>query len=74
MKGIEEVFGIEIDFYVKLNFFSVIDIIDAIGEIEVDVPIEFCEQDENRSFAQKDLICLKEGKQKVNGKQALALS
>lgn len=74
MKGIEEVFGIEIDFYVKLNFFSVIDIIDAIGEIEVDVPIEFCEQDENRSFAQKDLICLKEGKQKVNGKQALALA
>lgn len=74
MKGIEEVFGIEIDFYVKLNFFSVIDIIDAIGEIEVDVPVKFCEQDENRSFAQEDLICLNEGKQKVNGKQALALA
>lgn len=74
MKGIEEVFGFEIDYYVKLNFFSVIDIIDAIGEIEVDVPISFCEQDENRSFAEEDLICLNEGVQKVNGKQALAFA
>lgn len=74
MEGIEAVFGFEIDYYVKLNFFSVIDIIDAIGLIEVDVPISFCEQDENRSFAQKDLICLNEGKQKVNGKQALAFA
>lgn len=74
MEGIEEVFGFEIDYYVKLNFFSVIDIIDAVGLIEVDVPISFCEQDENRSFAQNDLICLNKGKQKVNGKQALAFA
>lgn len=74
MKGIEAVFGFEIDYYVKLNFFSVIDIVDAIGLIEVDVPISFCEQDENRSFAQEDLICLNAGKQKVNGKQALAFA
>lgn len=74
MEGIEEVFGFDIDFYVKLNFFSVIDIVDALGEIEVDVPVAFCEQDENRSFAQKDLICLKEGTQKLNGKQTLAFA
>lgn len=74
MKGIEEVFGFEIDYYVKLNFFSVIDIVDAIGLIEVDVPISFCEQDEHRSFAKKDLICLNKGKQKLNGKQALAFA
>lgn len=74
MKGIEEVFGFEIDYYVKLNFFSVIDIIDAIGEIEVDVPVGFCEQNEYRSFAEEDLICLNEGVQKVNGKQALAFA
>lgn len=74
MKGIEHIVGFEIDYYVKLNFFSVIDIIDAIGEIEVDVPISFCEQDENRSFAEEDLICLNEGIQKLNGKQALAFA
>lgn len=74
MKGIEQVVGFEIDYYVKLDFFSVIDIIDAIGEIEVDVPVSFCEQDENRSFAEEDLICLNEGTQKLNGKQALAFA
>lgn len=74
MEGIENVFGFEIDYYVKLNFFSVIDIVDAIGLIEVDVPISFCEQDEYRSFAKDDLICLNKGKQKVNGKQALAFA
>lgn len=74
MEGIENVFGFEIDYYVKLNFFSVIDIVDAIGLIEVDVPISFCEQDEYRSFAKDDLICLNKGKQKINGKQALAFA
>lgn len=74
MKGIEHIVGFEIDYYVKLNFFSVIDIIDAIGEIEVEVPISFCEQDENRSFAEEDLICLNEGIQKLNGKEALAFA
>lgn len=74
MEGLEEIVGFDIDFYAKLNFFSVIDIIDAIGQIEVNVPASFCEQDEYRSFAEEDLICLNEGVQKVNGKQALALS
>ncbi|MCI9312003.1 MAG: hypothetical protein HFE68_01410 [Erysipelotrichaceae bacterium] len=74
MEGLEEVLGFEIDYYVKLNFFSVIEIIDAIGEIEVEVPIAFCEQDENRSFADEDLICLNEGRQTLNGKQALAFA
>ncbi len=74
MKGLEMILGFEIDYYVKLNFFSVIDIVDAIGEIEVDVPVSFCEQDENRSFAKKDLICLNKGVQHVDGKQALAFA
>lgn len=74
MQGLESVLGFEIDFYVKLNFFSVIDIIDAIGKIEVEVPVSFCEQDENRSFEEEDLICLNEGVQTLNGKQALAFA
>ena len=40
----------------------------------MDVEIDFCEQDENRSFKKEDLICLKKGKQHLNGKQALAYS
>lgn len=73
-EAVEEALGIEVDFYVKVSFSSVIEIIDTIGEIEVNVPIAFCEQDENRSFDQQDLICLNIGTQTLNGKEALAFA
>ena len=37
-EAVEEALGIEVDFYVKVSFSSVIEIIDTIGEIEVNVP------------------------------------
>lgn len=72
MEGIEQTFGIDIDYYARVSFTSVIALIDAIGGVTVDVEIPFTEQDENRSFAYNDLITLEAGKQKLNGKQALA--
>jgi LCP family protein required for cell wall assembly len=72
MKGLEEYFGIDIDYYAKINFYSLIAIVDALGGIDVDVEISFTEQDENRSFASGDLITLEAGEQTLNGKQALA--
>lgn len=51
-----------------------IEIVDTIGGIDVDVELDFCEQDENRSFKKDDLICLKKGEQHLDGKQALAYS
>lgn len=71
---IENFFGIDIDFYARVSFNSLIEIVDTIGGIDVDVEIDFCEQDENRSFEQEDLICLNKGQQHLNGKQALAYS
>lgn len=71
-EALERVFGIEIDFTVKVTFESLIKIIDALGGIDVDVQISFTEQDENRSFASEDLIHLEKGYQHLNGKQALA--
>lgn len=65
-------FGIDIDYYAKVSFSSLIEIVDAIGGIDVDVEISFSEQDENRSFAAEDIITLEAGKQHLNGKQALA--
>lgn len=50
MEGIEEAFGIDIDYFAKVNFQSLIHIVDAIGGVDVDVKIDFNEQDENRSF------------------------
>ena len=46
--------------------------VDALGGIEVDVPISFCEQDSDRNF--DEMICLDPGVQRLNGEQALALS
>lgn len=69
---ISQFFGIPIDYYARVSFNSLIEIIDTIGGIDVDVEIDFCEQDENRSFKDEDIICLKKGEQHLNGKQALA--
>ena len=72
LQTIENLFQVDIDYYVKINFSSLIEIVDTLDGINVDVQITFCEQDENRSFAQEDLICLNAGPQELNGKQALA--
>mgnify|MGYP001034914738 FL=1 len=72
MEGIEEAFGIDIDYFAKVNFQSLIHIVDAIGGVDVDVKIDFNEQDENRSFKKSDKIYLKKGMQTLNGKEALA--
>lgn len=74
IKTIENFTGIDIDYYVKINFQGVINLVNAVGGIEVDVPIEFCESDSHRSTETQDLVCLKKGKQKLNGEQALALA
>lgn len=72
MFTIENFFGIDIDYYAKVSFTSLIEIIDAIDGVDVDVEIAFEEQDEHRSFAEDDLIKLEAGLQHLNGKQALA--
>lgn len=62
--------GIHIDYYVKINFKGVVKLVDALGGIEVDVPLGFCEQDSDRNFG--NLQCVKAGHQVLNGEQALA--
>ena len=69
---IEGFTDIEIDYFVKINFKGVVSLVDALGGVEVDVPIDFCEQDSNRDFSNE--ICLNKGVQTLNGEQALALS
>ena len=74
VETLENFFKIPIDYYARISFNSLIEIVDALGGIDVDVEISFCEQDENRSFKEDDLICLEKGEQTLNGKQALAYS
>ncbi|MDV2886310.1 LCP family protein [Alkalihalophilus pseudofirmus] len=69
VETVEELLDIPIDYYLKLNFKAFIEIIDALGGVEVDVPFTFSEQD---SFGQHGAITLNEGTQLLNGEEALA--
>lgn len=69
---IENFTGIDIDYYVKIDFKGVVDLVEILGGVSVDVPMNFCEQDSKRSF--KNQICLKTGVQTLNGEAALALA
>ncbi|WP_370458162.1 LCP family protein [Bacillus sp. AR18-7] len=68
---VENFLDIPIDYYVKFNFDSFLNLIDTIGGIDVDVPITFIEQD---SQDQVDAIHVEKGYQHLNGEQALALA
>lgn len=70
---IQNLTGIDIDYYVKINFTGVVKLVDDLGGIDVDVPIKFCEQDSQRRFGSY-LICLEPGHQTLTGEQALAFS
>ena len=72
MKSLSKLYDIDINYYLRINFTSFIDIIDTLGGVEVDVEGDFCESNEDRSTKKKDQICLKKGKQTLNGKEALA--
>lgn len=73
VKTIENLTGIKIDYYVKINFTGVVKLVDDLGGITLDVPIKFCEQDSERRFGEYE-ICLDKGVQKLNGEQALAFA
>lgn len=81
---IENLTDIEIDYYVKLNFKAVVDLVDAVGGIEVDVEKpdynynrkvncngKVCEQNSDREWEDKT-VYIDPGKQTLNGEQALA--
>lgn len=72
VQSLEAVFGFDIDYYAKVSFSSVIEVVNTLGGVEANIPITFCEQDENRDF--ENQICLDEGEQVLNGSQALAFA
>jgi polyisoprenyl-teichoic acid--peptidoglycan teichoic acid transferase len=73
IKTIENFIGIEIDYYLKMNFKGVVKLIDALKGIEVDVPYSFCEQDSNRKWGD-NTIYVEGGVQTLSGEQTLALA
>ena len=70
---IENWMDIKIDYYVKVNFTAVVNLVDEIGGIEIDIPYNFCEQDSNRRWKEYT-VYVEKGLQNLNGEQALAYS
>lgn len=80
---IENLTDIDIDYFVKVDFKAVVDLVETIGGIDVDVEVpdyeyyynayggRLCEQDSLRRF-EEHLICMDTGMQHLNGEQALA--
>ena len=73
MSTIENMFDVNIDYYIKINFAGVVKIVDALGGVEVDVPYSLCEQNSKREFG-NSTVYVREGHQTLNGEQALALA
>ena len=68
---VENMLDIPVDYYVRLDFNSFVDVVNALGGIRYDVPFHIEEQN---SQDNKDSIVLEEGSQKLNGEEALALA
>ena len=81
---IENLTGIPIDFYVKIDFFGFVDLVEALGGITVDVSTPdfqynrrrdcrgmICEQDSRRRWGAYT-VWIEPGEQRLNGEQALA--
>lgn len=81
---IKNLTGIDIDYYLKMNFKGVVDLVDALGGVTVDVEEpdfknnfgidcggKVCEQNSDRAFG-KSTVYIDTGVQTLNGEQALA--
>ncbi len=73
VKTIESMFNINIDYYAKINFKGVVQLVDAVGGIDVDVPYSLCEQSSSRHWG-NSTVFVEKGRQHLNGEQALALA
>ncbi len=70
---IQNFLDIKIDYFMKINFTGVVDLVDTLGGVEIDVPYNLCEQDSKRRFGDH-MVYIREGHQTLNGEQALAYS
>ena len=82
---VEQLTDVTIDYYVKINFKGVVDLVNALGGIEVDIEApdfnynhgvncggRFCEQNSDRDTSANGMIYLDPGLQTINGEEALA--
>jgi polyisoprenyl-teichoic acid--peptidoglycan teichoic acid transferase len=71
IETVQELLDIPIDYYVKMNFYAFIDVVNALDGIQVEVPYSISEKD---SEDHHNAIRLKPGLQTLDGEEALALA
>ncbi|WP_431804155.1 LCP family protein [Halobacillus andaensis] len=67
---VENLLNVPVDYYVRLNFNSFVDVVDAINGVEFNVPFDLEEQNSKDT---QNAVKLEEGRQVVEGEEALAL-
>lgn len=71
--SVGELLGIEIDYFAQVSFSSFIDMINSLGGVVVDVPLDMCmDMDSYRDVSQP--YCLEKGETLLYGEWALALA
>lgn len=81
---LQDLTGVNVDYYVKINFKGVVDLVNALGGVTVNVEKPYftynngidyhgqvCEQNSDRDFG-SNMVCMDPGEQVLNGEQALA--
>ena len=71
IESVEELLEVPVDYYVRMDFQAFIEVVDALGGIEAEVPYDLEEKDENDIHG---AIVLEEGLQTLDGREALALA
>lgn len=73
IETVQNFLDIKIDYYMKINFTGLVDLVNALGGVEVDVPYNICEQNSKREFGNK-MVYIRKGHQTLDGEQALAFA
>lgn len=74
IKTVEDLIGVEIDYYVDTNFKGVVAMVDALGGIVVNNPYEFVGQNSSSERGHKTVWIPAGENVKLNGEQALAFA
>ena len=73
IKTVQNFLDVKIDYFMKINFTGVVELVDAVGGIEADVPNNICEQNSKRQFGEHT-VYIRQGHQTLDGEQALAFA
>lgn len=69
---VENLFQVPVDYYVQVDFAAFVKIINALGGVDVNVPVKLVTSN-SKDKKGKDAIVLEPGRQTLDGEQALAL-